>query len=245
MSKRVVIISAGIIFTFILLLLTFLPLIVRKVAVSNSREWFGRNISLAKLKVNYITGTVRLVDFKMYEANDTSVFVSFDTLMVDMEPYQLIRSNFVIEQMYLSGLHTNVVMLDSSFNFDDLIEFYTSDTTESAKTDTVSENSLRFEFSNLELRDASFLGQDVVVNKQIELQNIDFFVPYIAWNQEGKSQAGLKFDFANGGYFQSDIDIDPNLGDFITTMTIDSLDLSGYSIFRLCQQFCQYRSVYR
>jgi len=131
--------------------------------------------------------------------------------------------------MYLSGLHTNVVMDDSTFNFDDLIEFYTSDTTDAAPKDTLSENTLRFEFSNLELRDASFLGSDLTVNKQINLQNIDFFVPYIAWNQKEKSQAGLKFDFGNGGYFQSDIDIDPMGGDFIANMIINDLDIEGYS----------------
>jgi hypothetical protein len=229
MTKRIAALAAAVLFSIIFLALVFLPLIIRKAAMSHGKEWFGREISLAKLKVNYFTGTVRLIDFKMFEADDTSEFVSFDTLIIDTEPYQLIRSNFVIEQIILTGLHTNMVMYDSTFNFDDLIEFYTSDTTETVTSDTLTENSLRYEFSNLELRNASFAGLDVAVNKQINLQNINFFVPYVAWNQEEKSQAGLKFDFGNGGYFQSDVNIDPTGGDFIAYIIIKDLGIAGYS----------------
>ena len=47
--------------------------------------------------MNYFTGTVKLIDFKMFESDDTSIFVSFDTLVIDAEPYRLIRNEIVLE----------------------------------------------------------------------------------------------------------------------------------------------------
>jgi hypothetical protein len=46
------------------------------------------------------------------------------------------------------------------------------------------------EFSNLELKDAYFTVKDATIDKQMELSNFDFFVPYIALNQADKSEAG-------------------------------------------------------
>ncbi|MDZ7604979.1 MAG: DUF748 domain-containing protein [Cyclobacteriaceae bacterium] len=229
MTKRTFAVVSGTLIAIFILTLGILPFIIRDLAVDHGKEWFGRNISLSKFKVNYFTGTIRLVDFKMYEVDDSTVFVSFDTLIIDTEPYRLLRKHFVIEQLYLTGLRARVVMSDSSYNFDDLIAFYSSDTASAEAKDTVSAASLQFEFSNMELKDAFFTGIDLSVNKRVDLENIDFFVPYVAWNQQQKSKAGLKFDFGNGGFFQSDIDIDPIGGDFIANMIIDELDLSGYS----------------
>jgi uncharacterized protein involved in outer membrane biogenesis len=135
----------------LIILLIFLPLIIRKVTISNSKEWIGRSITWEKFKVNYFTGTAKLIDFKLFETNDTTVFISFDTLIIDTEPYRYFNSEIVIEQFFLKGLTTHVEMNDSGFNFDDLLALSQSDTTEVDK-DTISAPPYKMEFSNLELK---------------------------------------------------------------------------------------------
>jgi hypothetical protein len=204
-----------------------MPTIVRKVAVNKSKDLIGRRISLENFKLNYFTGTATLIDFKLYEKDDSSIFASFDTLLIDTEPYRLLKNNIVVEQLFLEGLHVNVVMYDSAFNFDDLLLLASGDTTAEEKSD----EPLKFEFSNLELKKAFITAKDASIGKQMELTNFDFFIPYIGWNQEDKSQAGLKFDFKNGGYFQSQIEINPNQGDFEAIVKLQQLDISGYHDF--------------
>jgi len=224
--KKSVFRSLAVIIAGLIVLLLLLPLIVKKVVVCNSKDWIGRSISLDKIKLNYFTGTAQLIDFKLYEADDSSVFLSFDTLLLDTEPFRLISSDIVVEKLYLKGLHLNVLMYDTAFNFDDLLQF----SADSAGVEKSSEP-LQFELSNLELKAASITAKDVSIDKQMELSNFDFFVPYIGWNQEDKSRAGLKFDFKNGGYFQSAIDVNPNRGDFEASIKLQQLDISGYYEF--------------
>jgi hypothetical protein len=96
---------------------------VKSLLDSNSKEWIGRSITWEKFKVNYFTGTAKLIDFKLFEANDTTVFISFDTLIVDTKPYRYFNGEIVVEQLYLKGLTAQVEMYDSGFNFDDLLAF--------------------------------------------------------------------------------------------------------------------------
>ena len=215
--------------TFIILL-SFLPLIVRKIAISNSKEWVGRSISLEKFKLNYFTGTIKLIDFKMYEADDTGKFVAFDTLIIDTEPYRLVSNELVIERLYLKGLDINVVMKDSTFNFDDLITRFGAFSADTSGA-VPEENPMIIELSNLELNDGLLTILDAAIEKEVELRNLDFFIPYIRLDQSATSEAGLKFDFKNGGYFQSQIDIDPIGGNFDAELIIKDLDISGYDDF--------------
>lgn len=220
---RILIILCGL----ILLLLIVAPVIIRKTVVKNSREWIGRQINLDKLKVNYLTSTIRVMNFKMYEANGNDVFVSFDTLLVNLEPFHLLHKELVIEQLYLKGLRTSIIQEDSAFNFDDLIEFYAT-TEDTLETETISEEPARFRFSNLELKGGQLIFVDKPIGKTIEMNELDFFIPYIGWNQEDHSEAGLKFFFSNGGFLQSAIQIDPVKGNFDAQINIDRLDLSDY-----------------
>lgn len=93
----------------IFLTLIIAPSIVKQQMVKRSKDLIGRQISLSKLKVNYLTSTIRIIDFNMLEADEEEVFVSFDTLLVNLAPLKLIRKNLVIQQFYLKGLTTHIV----------------------------------------------------------------------------------------------------------------------------------------
>ena len=163
----------------------------------------------------------------MFESNDTTTFVSFDTLIVDAEPYRFIKNDLVIEKFYLKGLMTRVIQFDTTFNFDDLIAFYTAKE-DTAAADTVASEPLQFHFSNIELKGAEFIYEDKAINKTTVLRDLSFFIPYIGWNQDEKSEAGLKFSFKEEGYFESSIKVDPIGGDFEAGIRIYHLYLQPF-----------------
>ncbi len=228
MNKKKILIRLMIFLScLIILMLVFMPVVTRKTVTKNSKEWIGRQISLDKLKFNYFTTTARLINFKMFEADGEEVFVSFDTLLVDLEPWLLLQKELVIERLYLKGLKTTIIQKDSAFNFDDLIEFYAS-TEDTLEIDTVPTKTARFRLSNLELKQGELIFIDQPLNKTTEMHELDFFIPYIGWNQEENSEAGLKFYFRNGGFLQSAIQVDPVDGDYEAQVNIDRLDISNY-----------------
>jgi hypothetical protein len=97
MKNKLPWILAGIL-GLVILILVLLPGFARRYAVNHSKQLLGRQIELEKLKINYFTTTIRLIGFKMYEADEKETFVSFDTLLVNLQPLNFLRNELVIEQ---------------------------------------------------------------------------------------------------------------------------------------------------
>jgi hypothetical protein len=132
-----------------------------------------------------------------------------------------------MESFYLKGLKTTVIQYDSTFNFDDLITFHASEE-DTLVADTIPTEPFHFQLSNIELIGAEFIFDDRAIDKITPLRDISFFIPYIGWNQEEKSEAGLKFAFKNEGYFESSINVNPVGGDYEAEITIYHLYLNAF-----------------
>lgn len=213
----------------IILLLLLLPGIAKRYIINHSKELVGRQIQIDKLKYNYFTSTAKIYNFKMLEENEQDNFVSFDTLIINIEPLKLILNKIEIEQLYIKGLMVKTVMKDSTFNFDDLIAFH------STPIDTLETESepQRYSLSNFELKDANFFFDNKNVNRETHIQDLSFFVPYLGWDQEKKSNAAIKFNFANGGYLETALNINPVNSEFDANITIKNLNLESFYEYTL------------
>ena len=210
----------------VIIILLLLPGFVKRYAVNNSKELLGRQIQIEKLKYNYFTSTFKAYGFKMLEQDEKDNFISFDTLMVNLEPLQLFKDKIEIEALYLKGLDVKVSMKDSLFNFDDLIAFHS--TKEDSLNKDVEEESLKYSLSNLELKNADFHFNNQDIEHITNIENISFLVPFIGWDQEHKSNADIKFNFPRGGYFESKLNINPLDGAYDATITISDLYLDPF-----------------
>ena len=231
MKKRYWKVALLILLALILLVLVLAPGILKNQVVKRSPELIGREISLDKLKVNYFSSTIRLMDFVLYEAENREAFVSFDTLLINLAPLRLIRKDKVIEQLYLAGLSAHIIQEDSLFNFTDLLEHHQGEETKSSKADTAAGEPFQYILSNLELARAYFSFTDASIDKTIYVRDLSFFIPHIAWNQEDRSEAGVRFHFHKEGYLQTDLNLDPKEGEFDAEITISHLYLHEFTEF--------------
>ena len=231
-SKRTILKRAGIgLGVLLILLLILLPTLVKNYAVKNSKELLGRQIDIDKLRMNYFTGTVKVYDFKMFEANDKDVFVSFDTLIVNTVPYKYISNIKALDQFYLKGLDVYIAKRDSTFNFDDLVAFHTAaDTTEEAPED---EEVFKYLLENLELRDAAFQFYDADVDHTTEIKDFSLFLPVIAWDQAAESDADIEFNLWEQTRVKAVSFVHPGTGDFRSTIEIDNLQLNSFYEYAL------------
>lgn len=217
-----VLISVGL----VLILAWFLvPLLVKNYAINNSKELLGRQIDIERLRFNYFTGNLHLNGFEMYEPDDKTVFVSFDTLNVNFEPYQFIFNKKVVEQFYLQGLYVNIIQKDSTFNFDDLVAFHTA---EEEPEEPEEEEAFKYILSNLELKDAQFVYEDRNLPDTTNIQDFSFFIPQISWDQEEKSNADIRFNFKKEGYLESSLNINPVDGEYDAQIKIYHLYLNPF-----------------
>ncbi len=228
MKTRILKISILVIILLITIAFIASPYVARNYILKHGKEWIGRDISLNKIHINFFTSTVRLIDFKMYEHADSSIFTSFDTLLIDIEPLQLLRNKVVVEQFYLKGLTVSVIQKDSSFNFDDLIAYHSNNKN---TTQTSNGNIYEFEISNIELKNGNATFTDASVGKEVKTNSIDLVIPYIAWNEKEMSKGGIKFSFDRGGYFESNFNLQPVTGAYTASLTINKLYLDPFYDF--------------
>lgn len=222
MNKKKKILLA--IFLSIVIALFFLPTLIKNYAINNSKELVGRQIDIGSLKYNYFTSTVKVYNFKMFEQNERDEFTTFDTLIINIEPYRFIFNEKVVEQFYLQGLTVKTIMKDSTFNFDDLIAFHSED----PETQPEKSESFKYDISNIELQDAHFIFDNQNVGKITDIDEFSFFIPYIGWDQEHKSSADVKFNLDNGGFIESSLNINPVDGEFDALIKVDKLFLNPF-----------------
>lgn len=205
--------------------LFFLPGQLKKYAVENSRELVGRKMDIEKLKINYFTGTVSVIDFKMYEANEREVFVAFDTLILNTEPLKFLSNVYVVEQFYVEGLDTKIIKQDSIFNFDDLITFHTAVDSSEVKNNT--EKAFKYLLQNLEVKHANVSFYDAKVDHLSELEDFSLFIPEIAWDQESESDADVQFNLGEATV-EIVSNVHPKTSEFRSTIDITNLQLHPF-----------------
>ena len=231
-SKRKILKYTGIaLLVIIILLLILLPVFVKNYAINNSKELVGRQIDIDKLRFNYFTGTVKVYDFKMFEANDQDVFVAFDTLIVNTVPYKYISNIKALDQFYLQGLDVNIIKRDTTYNFDDLVAFHTAeDTTEVEEEE---EEAFKYLLENLELKQAAFHYYDADIDNTTEIEDFSLFIPFIAWDQENESDADIEFQLGEATTVKASSNVHPGTGEFKSTIQVDNLQLSDFYEYAL------------
>jgi hypothetical protein len=218
----------------------FIPIIVKNYAINNSKELLGRQIDIDGLRLNFFTGNMHMTGFTMFEQDDVTEFISFDTLNVNIEPYQFIFNKKVVEQFYLQGLSVRVIQRDSTFNFDDLVAFHSSDS-DSVPQDPEEEETFKYILSNLELKNADFSFEDQNIPHTTNIEDFSFFIPYVSWDQEEKSNADLRFNFKRGGYLESSINVNPVDGEYDAQIIIDQLFLDPF--LERVQEYAEINSI--
>lgn len=222
----------GVVVLFITLVLWLLPVVAKGLIEKNGKEWIGRKVSVENIDINLFTGTIKVFEFSLYEENDTSSFVSFDTLVLNSRPFHYFTSKITLQQLYVKNLSTKVIKEnDSVFNFDSLIAFYETpiDSLAEVEVEVDTTEVLKFSFSNIEFVNAQVSFTDKTIEEEFVFNELGFLIPNIEWNQEDKSNADLEFVFKDGGRFYSSTDFDPIDGAFNANIGLEALDLSPYS----------------
>ena len=237
MKYKIIKITLLVIAVLIIAALIFGPGIAINKLEKNSKEWVGRKLEIGDYSLNYFTGTVEINNFVLYEADDKTPFITFDTLLVNTEPYRLISNQLVIEEIGLTGLQTHLIKNDSVFNIDDLAAFYnqSTDSTETAEdtpADTTSASDpLVIKVSNIHINAKELSYSDIQLQHETKIVHLNLVVPYISWNAGGGSHAGIEFDLADNGHFTINFDLNPNSRDFHTDINIDGLNLETYKVY--------------
>ncbi len=215
----------GLLFLVILALI-LAPGIARKYVVRNSPELIGRTVEIDRLRLGYLAGRLRITGFNIYEADGSTPFVAFDTLLVDLKPLRLLKRELYLQRFYLSGLSGVVIQEDSVFNFDDLVAFHAgSPDGESPEEDSVQKEAFKYHLYDITMTRADFRYDNRNIGDTLILDDLSFTIPYVGWDQDDKSEAGLRFNLERDGYLEAMINMNPVAGDFDMNLRLERLYL--------------------
>ena len=174
--------------------------IAKHFLINNSKELIGRKIDMGNLSVNIFTGRLQVENFTLYEADDSTSFVAFDLFDVNMNLHKLLSKTAEIESVELSGADIRVIQNGNTFNFTDIIEFFSSDST---ATDTVEEPSeWNVVINDIHLNHSYLYYQDQEIGSEWKLKDISLVIPGIDLS-DLSTDMGLQLDFTNGGKLET------------------------------------------
>lgn len=201
--------ALGVLVVLFVVATLFVSPVVKSYINKHGEELVGRKVQVDGLRINVYTGHVAVHGLSLYEDNGSDVFASFDTLDVKASLLKLMGHTVKLKHITLAGLKVNVIQNQQNFNFQSIIDHFTSDSTETDADTTPSDWVLKF--YNIRLSHAQLHYHDMANGKRWNLPDVNLRVPGFVLGGEEASEGGLNIGFANGGHLNIDANYDSKL----------------------------------
>ena len=225
MNKKLLLIISVTLITLISAIFIFTPFYIKYYINENGKELTGRRISIDRFYFNVLNGNSRIVNFKMYEDDDSTTFTKFDTLKINLALYKIFAKELYIEELTLSEPQVNISIKNKVFNFDSLIP------SDSTTVDSTSQESgspfIKYSLNNFSIVSGDMLYSDLDEKINHSIEDFDVRLPHIAWG-ENDTKAGLEFKLGNGGKFKTNIHYITKTGDFTWLVNVTNLNLHEF-----------------
>lgn len=200
-----------------------LPPFARNYLVQHGEELTGRRIALEKLSINYFNVSITAKNFDLFEQNKNDVFVHFDQLCLDFDPWRLLQKEFKFSEISLWGPRISLQYSGSGFNFSDLMSSADS-------TGEVQESSepLRYVVQNLAVKEGYIRYEDTTVPSVSELKSLNLQIPEIAWDNN-QSQVGAGFVLGESGKVNIDGNLDQASQRYVIDLKTEDIDIAPFA----------------
>lgn len=210
---------------FIALLLAAVSPVAKSYVNKHGKELVGREIHVDKLRVNALTGRVRVYDLHLMEEDGTTVFFSFDTLDVSVKLRKLIGHHLHVRHITLAGPTVRILQDGKRFNFSSIIDHFSSDEEEPDNDTTSSDWTLGF--YNIRLSDGSVYYADSKLRSEWDLHNLNLKVPGVYFDGSENTDAGLALQLADGGVLRTEASMNMDNNDFAIDIALEKFAISN------------------
>jgi hypothetical protein len=208
------------ILSILVLVLFAVPRVGRWYIVKHSHELTGRRMEINKIRFNYLTGTLRIYEAKLYESDSSTVFLSFNQLKVNLEYLPLFKNEIFVKYITLDDPFVEVLQKNDKFNFNDL----TKGDTSAVVKDTVPAKPTKYIINNIKINRGYVKYTDILLNHTIALNKLDLLIPGFTWNSDS-TNLNVNFRFVDGGGFYSSLALNQADSTYYVNLKLDSLNL--------------------
>ncbi len=205
----------------------------------------GRTMQADDVSINLLSGRVVVDGFKLYEAEDSTLFVSLRKFDTKANLWRLLAQTVDISHLIFDGLDVNIVQNGSEFNFDDIIEFYSPTDTLQCATDSLEvvaapdslvadttavapaeEDSWAIELNNIAFNEGYVHYYDAELDATLGLRNVNLIIPALYFSNRN-SDVDVEFNLDEGGRLRTHLEYCMEQGDFNLHLNLDSLNLGS------------------
>lgn len=167
-------IVAALVLTFI-----FISPIVKYAIEKYDKQYTNREITIDKLWINILTGSMRINGLTMYEENGKDKFFTADELFANITVNKIFAQQFEITEAHIKTFTCTIIIDGAKFNFDDVLKKFASP----PKPKNVKEEPVKYWLKNLKIENSTIR----YINKQIpyeaEFNTINISSKEIAYNK--------------------------------------------------------------
>ena len=186
---KITLIIVASILLLLVIVLSVAPHIAKGYVNRHGKELIGREIRVEKLRLNALSGRVRIYDLTVFEDDGTTAFFSFDTLDVSVKLRKLLANELYVRHITLAEPRVRVIQDGDRFNFSSIIDHFASDDDET-DDDTTSSN-WRFGFYKIRLSEGEIYYADPKLGGEWDLKNLNIKVPGVYFDGSENTDAGL------------------------------------------------------
>jgi hypothetical protein len=203
----------------VVLIILFISPIAKFLIERYDEKYTGRQITLDWAYVNPFTGFVHLHNVKIREAQKDTVFFSARGVSADFELWKLFSKKYEITELTLDRPRGTVVQKKKLFNFDDLVQRFSSDSLAPPKPP------LQLNILNVKILHGEFYYNETVIPIHYWIRELNLESPGKRWNADTIA-AHFSFLAPDGkGSIAGDFLINVRNSDYHLSTSLQNFDL--------------------
>ena len=217
-AVKIPLIIIGSIIGLLLVVLLLLSPVAKGYIQKHDKELFGRELSMGKLWVNALSGTVKIGDLTLYEDDGQTPFMSFDRFETRIKVRDLFHHRLCVKCALLSGLRINIEQERDWFNFNSLIEHFSSDTVQNESS------GFGLVFNDISIENGAIRYVDLARGNELVLRDIALLIPSIDF-ADMKTDVGLDLALADNATLHTDFRLSENGKKYFINLKLNNLGL--------------------
>ena len=218
---KISLIVLGSILGVLLAVLLLVSPIAKSYIQKHDKELIGRELTIGKLWINALAGTVKIGDVTLYEDDGTTPFVSFDRFEMHIKLRDLLHSRLWVKRALLSGLKVNIEQDRTWFNFNSMVEHFASDEPKEEKSES---SGFGLVFNDINIEQSYIRYADLDIGSEFNLRDIAIRIPFVDLSNL-KSHVGLDLCLADSATLHTDLHLSDNAEEYFINLKLNGLGI--------------------
>ena len=225
--RKVVLVTGICIVTIIILAFVFLSPITKWAIEKYSPKYVGRQIKMEGLFLNLFTGSMNVTDMKIYEKNNKAVFFKVHELYANITLRKLLSSVYEINEVKINKPEINIIQKGNHFNYDDLIEKFSSKET---TTSTKKQEPVKYYLRNFHIDSAIITYINTSPYNKIQIVRTNVQIPLVAWNNPAYN-INVNLGVATGGEIDTKANFNSKSLRYNVALNIKQFNINPFYVY--------------